>query len=161
MALNALTGLVFLIGHPEQYVHNIAWWYKVGSLALAGLNAAVFEAGGSARARSQLGAGEDTPLAAKAIGAVSIVAWFGVLFWGRDAAVHRQRLLKQELHTHPPHLPYPPYPPYLPYLPDPPYLPTCPTRPDVRQRSVDEVDRQVPAVLTVRSCAPRTARARS
>src|SRR3954469_11884659 len=42
-ALNLSTGLVFLIGHPEQYAHNIAFWYKVGSLALAGLNAAVFE----------------------------------------------------------------------------------------------------------------------
>jgi hypothetical protein len=30
-----------------------------------------------------LGAGEDTPAAAKAIGAVSIFAWFAVLYWGR------------------------------------------------------------------------------
>ena len=37
--LNLVTGVIFLIGHPEQYAHNIAWWYKVGSLALAGLNA--------------------------------------------------------------------------------------------------------------------------
>ena len=77
-----MTGLVFLIGHPEQYAHNIAWWYKVGSLALAGLNAAVLRTGWVG-ARPPLGAGDDTPLLAKAIGAVSIVAWFCVLYWGR------------------------------------------------------------------------------
>jgi hypothetical protein len=81
-AVNVLTGLVFLTGHPEQYVHNVAWWYKVGCLALAGINAAVFEAGVGAQT-VPLGPGADTPLAAKAIGIVSIAAWFGVLFWGR------------------------------------------------------------------------------
>jgi len=81
-ALNLSTGLVFLIGHPEQYAHNIAFWYKVGSLALAGLNAAVFERWVGART-VLLAAGDDTPLSAKAIGLVSIVAWFSVLVWGR------------------------------------------------------------------------------
>src|SRR3954468_676197 len=81
-ALNLSTGLVFLIGHPEQYAHNVAFWYKVGSLALAGLNAAVFERWGGVRT-VLLAAGDDTPLSAKAIGLVSIVAWFSVLVWGR------------------------------------------------------------------------------
>ena len=80
--LNAVTGVTFLIGHPEQYAYNIAWWYKVGSLALAGLNAATFETFVCAHTVA-LGPGEDTPMAAKAIGVVSIIAWFGVLFWGR------------------------------------------------------------------------------
>jgi hypothetical protein len=79
---NFVTGSIFLIGHPEQYAHNIAWWFKVGSLAVAGLNAMVFESAVGGRT-VQLGAGEDTPAAAKAIGIVSIIAWFGVLFWGR------------------------------------------------------------------------------
>lgn len=81
-SLNLVTGVLFLVGHPEQYVHDSAWWFKVGSLALAGLNAVAFEAGVGARTVT-LAAGEDTPMAAKAIGVVSIVAWFGVLFWGR------------------------------------------------------------------------------
>jgi hypothetical protein len=80
--LNLVTGLTFFIGHPEQYVHNVAWWFKVGCLALAGVNALVFERTVSARTLP-LGAGEDTPPAAKAIGAVSFVAWLGVLYWGR------------------------------------------------------------------------------
>lgn len=80
--LNLATGLLFLAGHPEQYVHDAAWWFKVGSLVVAGLNAAVFEVALGARTVA-LGPGDDTPLAAKAIGVVSIVAWFSVLFWGR------------------------------------------------------------------------------
>jgi hypothetical protein len=80
--LNLTTGLVFLIGHPEQYAHNVAWWAKVGFLAAAGVNALVFEAAVASRAAS-VGEGGDTPMAAKAVGLVSLIAWFGVLYWGR------------------------------------------------------------------------------
>lgn len=80
--LNLVTGLLFLIGHPEQYAHNPAWWWKVAFLAVAGLNAAIFETM-LAKATMPIAAGEDTSAAAKAIGLVSIVAWMGVLYWGR------------------------------------------------------------------------------
>lgn len=80
--LNLVTGSLFFIGHPEQYVHNLAWWCKVGCLGLAGLNAIVFERVAAARTLP-LGPGEDTPSAAKVIGAVSLGAWLGVLYWGR------------------------------------------------------------------------------
>jgi len=62
--LNLVTGITFLIGHPEQYVHNPAWWWKVVFLLIAGANAGVFE-----------------QTIARRI--VSLVAWFGVLYWGR------------------------------------------------------------------------------
>ncbi len=81
-ALNLMTGVIFLIGHPEQYVHNRAWWWKVGSLFAAGANAALFEVG-IGKSTMALGPGEDTSMAAKAIGLVSLVAWFGVLYFGR------------------------------------------------------------------------------
>ena len=80
--LNLTTGLIFLIGHPEQYAHNIAWWAKVGFLAAAGVNALAFEAV-VARPAMAVGEGADTPIAAKTIGLVSLIAWFGVLYWGR------------------------------------------------------------------------------
>jgi len=80
--LNLTTGLTFFIGHPEQYVHNIAWWYKVGCLVLAGANALAFELLVASRA-VPLGPGEDTPVSAKAIGFISLVSWLGVLYWGR------------------------------------------------------------------------------
>jgi hypothetical protein len=80
--LNLATGLVFLIGHPEQYAHNVAWWAKVGFLAAAGVNALAFERV-VAKQTMAVADGADTPRAAKAIGLVSLIAWFGVLYWGR------------------------------------------------------------------------------
>lgn len=80
--LNLVTGLIFLIGHPEQYVHNPSWWFKVLFLAIAGLNALVFEAF-VGRGTLHLPEGSDTPVAAKVIGLVSLLSWFGVLYWGR------------------------------------------------------------------------------
>ena len=80
--VNLVTGLVFLIGHPEQYVHNIAWWWKVGCLILAGVNAVVFELAVAPRTLDRI-EGDDTPMSAKLIGAISILAWFGVLYFGR------------------------------------------------------------------------------
>lgn len=80
--LNLTTGLIFFIGHPEQYVHNISWWLKVTFLGIAGVNALVFETTVGRRI-GDLPPGTDTPRGAKIIGAVSLVAWFAVLYWGR------------------------------------------------------------------------------
>ena len=80
--LNLTTGATFFIGTPHQYVHNVAWWAKVSCLLLAGLNALFFEKTLGARTMS-LGAGDDTPRSAKIVGAVSLVSWLGVLYWGR------------------------------------------------------------------------------
>ena len=80
--VNLTTGMIFFIGHPEQYAHNPAWWWKVGFLALAGINALVFQL---VVGKSTVGLkpGAATPAAAKLIGAVSLVSWFGVLYFGR------------------------------------------------------------------------------
>lgn len=81
-ALNLVTGVIFLVGHPEQYVHNIAWWMKVAFLVSAGLNAAIFETT-LAKTTMSLEAGVDTPRSAKIIGLVSLLSWMGVLWAGR------------------------------------------------------------------------------
>lgn len=80
--LNLVTGVTFLIGHPEQYVHNRSWWLKVAFLVAAGVNAFIFETTVSKQAMA-VGEGADTPVAAKVIGLVSLVSWLGVLYWGR------------------------------------------------------------------------------
>jgi hypothetical protein len=80
--LNLMTGALFFIGTPHQYVGNAAWWAKVFFLILAGLNAMFFETTVGARTMN-LGAGADTPTSAKIVGAVSLVSWLGVLYWGR------------------------------------------------------------------------------
>ena len=80
--LNLTTGAIFFIGAPHQYVRNVAWWAKVSFLLVAGLNAILFETTVGARTMN-LGAGDDTPRTAKLVGAVSLVSWLGVLYWGR------------------------------------------------------------------------------
>ena len=84
-AINVATGVVFLIGLPEQYVNNRVWWFKVGFLVLAGLNAAVYETRLSAKVLA-LDPHADTPRAVKLIGLVSLVSWFAVLYCGRMLA---------------------------------------------------------------------------
>jgi hypothetical protein len=80
--INLTTGATFFIGKPDQYVNNVAWWAKMGFLLLAGLNAMFFETTVGART-IDLGAGADTPRAAKIVGALSLISWLGVLYWGR------------------------------------------------------------------------------
>ncbi len=70
------------VGAPDQYIANVAWWAKIGFLAIAGLNVLYFETTQATRALA-IGAGEDTPRRLKVIAAVSIVSWFMVLYWGR------------------------------------------------------------------------------
>ena len=84
-AINVATGLVFLIGLPEQYISNRVWWYKVGFLMLAGLNAGVYETRLSAKVLA-LDPHGDPPRTVKLIGLVSLVSWFAVLYCGRMLA---------------------------------------------------------------------------
>ena len=81
-AINLLTGVVFLTGLPSQYATNRIWWFKVGFIALAGLNALIYE-----RTMSQsvlaLEPGADTPGRVKLVGLVSLVSLLAVLYCGR------------------------------------------------------------------------------
>ena len=80
--LNLITGTVFFVGAPDQYVNNAAWWAKMFFLLLAGLNAMIFETTFGVRVMT-LGEGADTPIGAKVVGAVSLASWMAVLYWGR------------------------------------------------------------------------------
>ena len=81
-AVNLTTGLVFVISEPAQYFSNPTWWWKVAFLVVSGINATVFQLAFNARV-DQIRVGADTPIAFKAIGAVSLCAWLGVLWAGR------------------------------------------------------------------------------
>ena len=80
--LNLITGLTFFIGHPEQYVNNPAWWWKVAFLTIAGINALIFTRV-VGKQTVGLRPGADMPIAARTIGAVSLFSWFAVLYFGR------------------------------------------------------------------------------
>lgn len=81
-ALCAVTGVIFFVSEPHQYVVKTVWWWKVASLALAGANAFVFEAV-VGKGLVGLPAHGEPPFSARAVGAVSLVAWLGVLAFGR------------------------------------------------------------------------------
>ena len=68
---------------PDQYIHNVAFGFKVLFIALAGVNVLVFYATGVYRRVEALQAGEDAPLLAKIIAAASLVLWIAVLYMGR------------------------------------------------------------------------------
>jgi hypothetical protein len=81
-AMNLVTGTIFFVGAPDQYVNNPALWAKVLFIGIAGLNAMFFETTLGARVLT-MGPGEDTPVSFKIVGFVSLLAWMGVLYWGR------------------------------------------------------------------------------
>ena len=84
LLINLVTGLLFVTGAPEQYLHNAAWWWKVAFIAVAALNIAVFELRPGTRALvAAVGPDQDTPLRLKLAGGVSLVSWFAVLYFGR------------------------------------------------------------------------------
>ena len=81
-AINAITGLGFLFGDPQLYAGNYAFWVKMALVLLAGLNFLLFILK-IEPSLAKLGPSEATPLAAKAVGAASLMLWFGVLTYGR------------------------------------------------------------------------------
>ena len=83
--INLVTGLVFFIGAPNQYMSNTSWWLKVLFLLIAGVNILAFKLIGETRMRA-MGPDGNTPAVLKTMGVVSLVSWFMVLYWGRMLA---------------------------------------------------------------------------
>jgi hypothetical protein len=81
-AINTITGIVFFVGAPFQYVHNTVFHLKLVFMAAAGINALVFEFSVLPKVRT-LGPGADAPPAAKVIAASSLCLWVCVMFLGR------------------------------------------------------------------------------
>jgi hypothetical protein len=82
LCLSLSTGLIFFISEPQQYVVKAAWWAKVAFLAVAMMNALVFEVMFGKRLDA-IDPADDPPLALRVIGFVSLVAWLGALYFGR------------------------------------------------------------------------------
>jgi hypothetical protein len=80
--VNVITGAMFVAGAPYQYFYNLAFQMKVLFMLAAGLNILVFYTR-SARQTFAVGAGEPVPLGGRIAGAVSLIAWIGVMYWGR------------------------------------------------------------------------------
>jgi hypothetical protein len=82
IVINVVTGTLFFIGAPGQYINNTAWYYKLLFLAVAIVNIVVFETKQGKRMLT-LTAGENTPASFKVAGAVSMGSWLMVLYFGR------------------------------------------------------------------------------
>lgn len=81
-AINLITGAYFYIAEPFQYSFNSAWWYKVTAIGVAVANAGFFELMLKSKVVT-LREDEETPTSFKIVGALSLLAWLNVLFWGR------------------------------------------------------------------------------
>jgi hypothetical protein len=86
--INALTGICFLAGTPEQYLYNPAFRLKVVFILLAGVNIAVFYST-TFRRCCLVQPGEAAPLRARIIGGVSLCLWIGVISAGRLLTFYR------------------------------------------------------------------------
>jgi hypothetical protein len=87
-AMCAITGFLFVVTAPGQYLYNPAIQTKLALMVLAGVNMAVFYLT-TARAVSALGSDDLPPLRARLIGFVSLACWLGVITAGRVVTFFR------------------------------------------------------------------------
>lgn len=86
--LNLLTGLAFFSGHPDQYAYNSAFHWKLVFMSLAAINVAAFYSTAFKKLR-QLPPHAAAPPLARALTAVSLACWIGVLSCGRLLTFYR------------------------------------------------------------------------
>jgi hypothetical protein len=80
--LNLLTGLCFLTAAANQYMYNPSFQLKILSMSVAGVNVLAFYLTMYTKVAT-LGPGEQAPLPARIMGAVSLAAWLCVITFGR------------------------------------------------------------------------------
>lgn len=81
-AINAATGMLFVVGDSDRYLVNVAFWAKMMLIMLAGLNTAYFVR----RVKPQMDAGVDTAdltHGAHLVAWLSLIGWSGVIILGR------------------------------------------------------------------------------
>jgi hypothetical protein len=81
--INLITGFLFFAGDPFQYIHNVAFGFKLLFIGLAGVNVILFYVSGLYRRVDGVGPGHDCPLPAKMAATASLLLWIGVMYWGR------------------------------------------------------------------------------
>jgi hypothetical protein len=86
--INIVTGSLFLLTEPDQYIYNSSFHWKLLFLAIAGVNASLFYLTSYRRVFTD-GASLDAPRRAKVIAAVSLCAWVGVISAGRLLTFYR------------------------------------------------------------------------
>jgi hypothetical protein len=77
--VNVVTGMLFFVGIPGQYTKNAAFYWKIGLVMLAGLNALYFTL---VDEPWSLESGKEAPLTAKFAAASAMILWVGVMYFG-------------------------------------------------------------------------------
>lgn len=77
--INLITGMLFFIGVPGQYVHNVTFFWKILFVLLGGVNVLYFMFVDEIWA---VGPGDDAPFGSKIAAASSLLIWVAVLFSG-------------------------------------------------------------------------------
>jgi hypothetical protein len=80
--INIITGSMFVLSEPDQYIYNPSFHLKLLFLTVAGFNASLFYVT-SWRQVFTSAATLDAPRRAKVIAAISLCAWIGVITCGR------------------------------------------------------------------------------
>jgi hypothetical protein len=81
--INLVTGVLAFTGMDQYYTYNWAFWLKMMTIVLLGLNVAAFYLTEAFESVEGLGPGENAPALAKFIAATSLVLWFAVITLGR------------------------------------------------------------------------------
>ena len=87
-ALNIVTGAMFLVTEPDQYIYNPAFHLKLTFMAVAGINILVFYLLLYGRLKNTE-PGADAPRGAKIVATVSLCVWIGVIVCGRLLTFYR------------------------------------------------------------------------
>jgi hypothetical protein len=86
-AMNAVTGFMFVAGNPVggpiEYLTNMSFQIKMLLVLIAGINLLAFYLTPIARGVESVEPSGDAARGAKIVAAVSLVTWFGVIFFGR------------------------------------------------------------------------------
>jgi hypothetical protein len=80
LGINVVTGMMWVIATPEQYMTNVSFFWKIGFLLLAGINLLYVTAFDEPW---QVGAGEEASWGNKAIAFSAIASWVCVMYFGR------------------------------------------------------------------------------
>jgi hypothetical protein len=75
--LNIFTGMAFFAAAPYQYIHNVAFYYKLAFILLAGFITLIFTFDPSWQREGQPAGGMT-----KLVAGAALFLWVGVMFWG-------------------------------------------------------------------------------
>lgn len=87
-ALTLVSGMLFLVTEPNEYIYNPAFHLKMLFMGVAGVNALMFYLT-SYRLATAPGASPDAPRSAKFIAFASLCLWIGVIVAGRLITFYR------------------------------------------------------------------------